>query len=134
MAVKLSTRMHSNRMRTARLLTVTQHALPGVLAAGVPAGGCTCQGGVPARMGTFPGNPPPVNRMTDRCKNITLPQTSFAGGNEMCVCDIYVQFKMTNYNIYIFLIFDINLLIYLFVVTWIYNNISIRMTQRRSSV
>ena len=24
---------------------------------------------------------PPVNRMTDRCKNITLPQTSFAGGN-----------------------------------------------------
>ena len=24
---------------------------------------------------------PLVNRMTDRCKNITLPQTSFAGGN-----------------------------------------------------
>ena len=24
---------------------------------------------------------PPVNRMTNRCKNITLPQTSFAGGN-----------------------------------------------------
>ena len=24
--------------------------------------------------------PPPVNRMTNRCKNITLPQTSFAGG------------------------------------------------------
>ena len=23
---------------------------------------------------------PPVNRMTNRCKNITLPQTSFAGG------------------------------------------------------
>ena len=23
---------------------------------------------------------PPVNRMTDVCKNITLPQTSFAGG------------------------------------------------------
>ena len=23
---------------------------------------------------------PPVNRMTDRCKSITLPQTSFAGG------------------------------------------------------
>ena len=23
---------------------------------------------------------PPVNRMTDRCKIITLPQTSFAGG------------------------------------------------------
>ena len=25
-------------------------------------------------------SPPPVNRMTNRCKNITLPQTSFAGG------------------------------------------------------
>ena len=25
--------------------------------------------------------PPPVNRMTNWCKNITLPQTSFAGGN-----------------------------------------------------
>ena len=24
---------------------------------------------------------PPMNRMTNRCKNITLPQTSFAGGN-----------------------------------------------------
>ena len=36
------TRMHSSRMRTARLLTVSQHALPG----GVPA-----QGGVLAREG-----------------------------------------------------------------------------------
>ena len=25
----------------------------------------------------------PVNRMTDRCKNFTLPQTSFAGGKKM---------------------------------------------------
>ena len=25
--------------------------------------------------------PTPMNRMADRCKNITLPQTSFAGGN-----------------------------------------------------
>ena len=25
---------------------------------------------------------PPVNRMTKRCKNITLPQTSFAGGKQ----------------------------------------------------
>ena len=24
---------------------------------------------------------PPVDRMTDRCKHITLPQTLFAGGN-----------------------------------------------------
>ena len=29
---------------------------------------------------------PPVNRMTNRCKNITLPQTSFAGGNKTLVC------------------------------------------------
>ena len=28
---------------------------------------------------------PLVNRMTDRCKNITLPQTSFAGGNDAIV-------------------------------------------------
>ena len=27
--------------------------------------------------------PPPVNRMTDRCKIITLPQTSFAGGKNV---------------------------------------------------
>ena len=33
---------------------------------------------------------PPMNRMTDRCKNIALPQTSFAGGNKIewkfCCC------------------------------------------------
>ena len=73
------TRMHSRRMRTARLWTISQHALPG----GVPAWGCTCLGvylpggvpawgGVPARGGTCPGTPPTVNRMTDRCKNITF--------------------------------------------------------------
>ena len=26
---------------------------------------------------------PPVNRITDRCKDITLPQTSFAGGKNV---------------------------------------------------
>ena len=30
---------------------------------------------------------PPVNRMTDRCKNITLLQTSFAGGNNNITWD-----------------------------------------------
>ena len=29
---------------------------------------------------------PPVNRMTNRCKNITLPQTSFAVGNRATIC------------------------------------------------
>ena len=37
-------------------------------------------GSLPRGGGVCPGVPP-VNRMTDRCKNITLPQTSFAGGN-----------------------------------------------------
>ena len=40
--------------------------------------GCLLPGGVPG-----PGGCqvlPPVNRMTNRCKNITLLQTSFAGG------------------------------------------------------
>ena len=67
------TRMHSSRMRTARLLTVSQHALPW----GVPARG------VPAQV-----LHPPVNRMIDRCKNITLPQTSFAGGKYIAVLNL----------------------------------------------
>ena len=31
---------------------------------------------------------PPVNRMTNRCKNITLSQTSLAGGNKVKLCYI----------------------------------------------
>ena len=50
------TRMHSSRMHTAGLLTVSQHAL----------GRGVSVWGVCGR--------PPVNRMTDGCKNITLPQ------------------------------------------------------------
>ena len=54
--------MHSSRMRTARLLTVSQHALPG--------GGCTCPGrggvyllqGVPAQGDTYPGGGVPCTR------------------------------------------------------------------------
>ena len=98
--------MHSSRMRTARLLTVFQHAL---------LGGCTCRGmylprgvylprgGVPARgylLGGVPTGgvpaqvlPPPVNRITDTCKNITMPQTSFAGGKNVIVdCVRLVKF------------------------------------------
>ena len=66
------TRMHSSRMRTAHLLTVSQHALPGGVPArrvctclgevylprGVAALGCTCPGGVPARGCTCPGGVP----------------------------------------------------------------------------
>ena len=53
-------------------------------------GGCLLPGGVSATGGV--GIPactetdPPVNRMTDRCKNITLPQTSFAGGKYWMTC------------------------------------------------
>ena len=100
--------MHSSRMCTARLLTVSQHALLG----GVPARGCTCLGvylpggctctgytclgvylptGVPTQGGVPVQVLPPVNRMTDRCQNITLPQTSFAGGNK---CKIRVPFPI----------------------------------------
>ena len=67
--------MHSSRMCTARLLIVSQHALLG----GVSAWGVPAQEGVPAK-GVPAQVLPPVNRMTDRYKNITLPQTSFAGG------------------------------------------------------
>ena len=39
-----------------------------------------------------PGTDSPVNRMTDRCKNITLPQTSSAGGKnrfrDLCVAQL----------------------------------------------
>ena len=31
------------------------------------------------------GIQPPVDRITDTCKNITLPQTSFAGGNHQLI-------------------------------------------------
>ena len=46
--------------------------VPGLGGAPGPGGG----GGVPAQV------LPHVNRMTNRCKNITLSQTSFAGGNK----------------------------------------------------
>ena len=90
----LNTRKNSSRMRTSRLLTVS-HSIPcisGVCAQLPP--GCrppspSCRpspldADPPGHVtGMYGGKPPPpaVNRMTHRCKNITLPQTSFAGGN-----------------------------------------------------
>ena len=35
-----------------------------------------------------------MNRMTDRCKNITLPQTSFAGGNKRKKCCTLESFNV----------------------------------------
>ena len=34
--------------------------------------------------------PDPVDRMTDACENITLPQTSFAGGNNSLTLNLGV--------------------------------------------
>ena len=59
--IKHKTKLHSSWMRTARLLTVSQHALR---TSQVCQGGCLPGGVCP---------PPHVDRMTDRCKNITLP-------------------------------------------------------------
>ena len=44
-----------------------------------PGGGSPCQGGSGKENPPGLGEPlpPPVNRMTDRCKNITLAKTSF---------------------------------------------------------
>ena len=47
---------------------------------------------------------PPVNRMTDRCKNITLLQTLFAGGNKqntknVCILSMSVCVRATTINV-----------------------------------
>ena len=69
-------------MGTTRLLPVS----PSMHCAG---GAVSVTGGLPQVPGSGLGGDipacngadPPMNRMTDRCKNITLPQTSFAGCN-----------------------------------------------------
>ena len=106
------TRMHSSRMRPARFnghlywggVVYPGRCVQGVcvqeaVCLGVCPWGCT----PPRPRGRHPFAPlhvgihsppiacwdthnPPVNRMTDRCKNITFPQTSFAASR-------YVQFQ-----------------------------------------
>ena len=49
-----------------------------------PGGVCSSGGGIPA---CTESDPSPVNRITDACRNITLPQTSFAGGNNTSASD-----------------------------------------------
>ena len=51
-----------------------------LLGGGVCSGGCLLPGGCQVL--------PPVNRMTNRYKNITLPQTSFAGSNKVISSNI----------------------------------------------
>ena len=66
---------------------------------GVCSGGFTWSQGMSAARGMYlvlggvsaPGGCqvlPPVNRMTNRCKNITLPQTAFAGSNKVISSNI----------------------------------------------
>ena len=80
--------MHSSRMRTGRsYTTVCWSLLPGeggvcsgggawsggICSGGVCSVGVCSRGGIPA---CIEAEPPPVNRMTNRCKNITLATTS----------------------------------------------------------
>ena len=90
------TRIHSSKMHTARLLPVSpsMHCSGGWGVPG-PRGVCLVPGGVPGPGqcawsrggvclvpgGTCPGTAPPVNRITDRCKNITLPQIRLRAEN-----------------------------------------------------
>ena len=96
LAITIPTRTHSSRMRTvrssSRLCSQQGCLLPGT---GAGPGGClpwrgTCSGGICSQGGTWSGGvcsqgvpglgvsqhalrqTPPVNRMTDRCKNITF--------------------------------------------------------------
>ena len=76
--------MHSSRMRTARLLTISHiirlGGLPNPLPPRkTPPGSRLLPWKHTPPCGCRPPSPP-VNRMTHRCKNITLAQTSFAGG------------------------------------------------------
>ena len=68
------TRMHSSRMRTARSLTVSRIIR---LGGGLPNPPVLWMRTSP----TSPPYPPWTEGMTQACENITLPQTSFAGGN-----------------------------------------------------
>ena len=52
----------------------------GYMSSGLLSRGQCVSGGVHPPRPEADTSLPPVNRMADRCKNITLPQTSFAGG------------------------------------------------------
>ena len=94
-------------MRTARVLTVSPSML---WAREVPGSG----GGVPGPGGGVVWwevlsqhalrQTPLVNRMTNRCKNITLPQTSFAVGKNNvivalnCIVLVKIIWKLSSYQ------------------------------------
>ena len=64
-----------------KLLTVARRGMHGGVC--MHGRGCTWWGGAC----------PPVNRMTDACKKITLPQTSFAGGK-----NLRIRNKLPHFN------------------------------------
>ena len=76
--------MHSRRMRTARLLTISGSIrMGGLLIYGgllSYVGVCLHIGGLPAPWLCRKADPLPVDRMIDTSENITLPHTSDAGG------------------------------------------------------
>ena len=79
---KLLTRMHFSRMHTTRSFTISCSIQEVVVSLWMqtPLPGCTPPGCRSSLDADPPGGRSPVNRMTHRCKNITLPQTSFAAG------------------------------------------------------
>ena len=98
------TRMHSSRMHTVHnRFSCLPGGIPGlgvpgtwgVLQGGVWSRGClvwdvSAPGGVSARGGGIPAcieadPPPPVSRMTDRCKNITFTTSIVDGNKWKCV-------------------------------------------------
>ena len=76
--------MHSSRVCTAHLL-ILSCSIPCILGGGFASRGVLHPGGSTSMGSVSRGvcMSSPVNRMTDRCKNIALPQTSFAGSNHI---------------------------------------------------
>ena len=81
----LNTRMHSSRMRTTRFsgrlschahpLACMSYTMNATLPHTLPAMYAPCH--------TCPPQPPWTEGMTHACENITLPETTFAGGKNM---------------------------------------------------
>ena len=104
------TRLHSSRMHTAQLLTVSpnMHCTGG----GACSGGCLVPGGVPGPGGlplwregvcswgvvsqhALRQTPPWTEFFTHTTENITLPQTSFAGGKMIITSSFLPLFSMS---------------------------------------
>ena len=62
---------------------------------GLPKGRCLPMGGLPGGVYIIPR---PVNRIADRCKHITLFQTSFAGGKKIFGSEAHGSLARTYYH------------------------------------